>query len=72
MTTCSQLNDDDVLAALKGLGVPVEFKLIDAAGAIDRNAATARNYVNRLVEAGKIKEVGDGPSHGGRGRGPKL
>lgn len=67
-----RLDEDDVLAALQGLGTAVEFKLSDAADAIDRNAATARNYVNRLIEAGKIKEVGDDPNHGGRGRAPKL
>lgn len=67
-----RLDDDDVLSALRGLGAAVEFKLSDAATAIDRSAATARNYVTRLVEAGKIKEVGDDPNHGGRGRAPKL
>lgn len=61
-----------MLTALKGLGSAVEFKLSDAADAIDRNAATARNYVNRLVEAGKIKELGDDPNHDCRRRAPNL
>lgn len=71
-TRAARLHDDEVLAAAKGLGNAVEFKLSDLAEALDRNAATARNYVNRLIEAGKIKEIGDDPNHDGRGRAPKL
>lgn len=71
-TRAPRLDDDEVLAAAKGLGDAVGFKLKDLGDAIDRNAATARNYVNRLIEAGKIKEVGDDPNHDGRGRAAKL
>lgn len=45
-----------------------EFKLSDLAEKIDRPTATTRNYVKKLMEAGKVGEVGPDPDHDGRGK----
>lgn len=49
-----------------------QFKVSDLAEAIGRETTTTRNYLNKLVEAGKVTEVGDDPNHDGRGKAPKL
>lgn len=49
-----------------------QFKVADLATAIDREPTTARNYLNKLVDAGKVTEIGDDPNHDGRGKAPKL
>lgn len=61
---------EDVRAAVKKLGSG--WKLTDLAAALDRDAATARNYVNKLIEEGLIVDLGEDPRHDGRGRAPKL
>lgn len=48
------------------------WKLADLAEAIDREPATARNHLTRLLAEGFVTEVGDDPAHEGRGRAPKL
>jgi hypothetical protein len=61
-----RLNLDDVEAA-----VPQgDFKLADLAAAIDREVATTRNYLIRLVADGKVVEVGEDAS--GRGKPAKI
>ena len=49
-----------------------QVKVTDLAEAIGRETTTTRNYLNKLVEAGKVAEVGDDPNHDGRGKAPKL
>jgi hypothetical protein len=61
---------EEVRAAVKKLGSG--WKLTDLGAALDRDAATARNYVNRLIEEGLIVDLGEDPKHDGRGRAPKL
>jgi len=61
---------EDVKTAAAGLGD--SWRLSDLAAALDRDPATVRNYVNRLVDDGSVKVVGDDPEHDGRGRAPKL
>ncbi len=61
---------DQVQAATRGLGAT--WTLNDLAAQIDREPATVRNYVMKLIEQGAVKELGDDPSHDGRGRAPKL
>ena len=61
---------EQVEAAARGLGSP--FTLNQLADALDREPATVRNYVNKLIEQGTAKDMGDDPSHDGRGRAPKL
>jgi hypothetical protein len=61
---------EDVKAAVRKLGSG--WKLSDLAAALDRDSATVRNYVNKLVKEGDITIVGDDPKHDGRGRAPKL
>lgn len=61
---------EDVQAVALGLKAP--WKLTDLAAAVERDAATARNYVAKLVEGGKLKDLGDDPAHNGRGRAPRL
>jgi hypothetical protein len=66
-----RLSADEVKAAITSqLGKT--WKLSELATAIDREPATTRNYVARLVEEGWVTEVGDDPAHDGRGRAPKL
>jgi len=48
------------------------WRLSDLAAAIEREPATARNYLVRLIERGVVTELGDDPAHDGRGRAPKL
>jgi hypothetical protein len=61
-----RLNLADVEAA-----VPTgDFKLADLAAAIDREVATTRNYLMRLVADGTVVEVGEDPS--GRGKPAKV
>jgi hypothetical protein len=61
-----RLNLGDVEAA-----VPHgDFKLADLATAIDREVATTRNYLIRLVADGKVVEVGEDAS--GRGKPAKI
>jgi hypothetical protein len=61
---------EEVTAAAKKLGK--SWKLADLAAAVDRDSNTTRNYVKRLIHEGLVTEVGDDPSHDGRGRAPKL
>lgn len=61
---------EDARAAVKKLGSG--WKLTDLAVALDRDAATARNYVNKLIEEGLIVDLGEDPKHDGRGRAPKV
>jgi hypothetical protein len=49
-----------------------EFRLAELAAAIDREPATTRNYLNKLIEQGIVAEVGDDPNHSGKGKAPKL
>jgi hypothetical protein len=49
-----------------------EFRLTELAQAIEREPATTRNYLNKLVEQGIVAEVGDDPNHTGKGKAPKL
>lgn len=66
-----RLDIDDVLGVAKDLGHT--WKLADLAERIDRDVATTRNYVHRLIADGKVEVVGDAPKEPGtRGRAPKL
>jgi hypothetical protein len=58
----------DVLPAVKALGGT--FKLSDLAQRIDRDVATTRNYLRRLVADGLVTEAGEDAS--GQGRPAKL
>jgi hypothetical protein len=49
-----------------------EFRLAELAASIDREPATTRNYLNKLIEQGIVAEVGDDPNHSGKGKAPKL
>jgi hypothetical protein len=49
-----------------------EFRLTELAEAIEREPATTRNYLNKLLEQGIVAEVGDDPNHSGKGKAPKL
>lgn len=69
-TRAPRLALEEVAKAISTLGDT--WKLTDLAAKIGRDAATTRNYVNKLVEAGTVKIVGDDPKHNGRGRAPKL
>lgn len=61
---------EDVKAAAAKLGD--SWRLSDLAEALDRDVATVRNYVNKLIEDDSVRVVGDDPVHNGRGRAPKL
>lgn len=61
---------EDVKATAAGLGE--RWTLNDLADALDREPATVRNYVNKLVKDGEVANLGDDPAHDGRGRAPKL
>lgn len=61
---------EDVEAAAKGLSG--QWKLSDLAEKLDRDPTTTRNYLKKMMEAGTVTEIGDDPSHDGRGRAPKL
>ena len=61
---------EDVKKAAAKLGSG--WKLSDLAAALDREPATVRNYVAKLVDEGVITVVGDDPNHDGRGRAPKI
>jgi hypothetical protein len=66
-----RLDIDEVLREAKDLGHT--WKLADLAGRIDRDVATTRNYLHRLIADGKVEVVGDAPKDPGtRGRAPKL
>ena len=69
-TRAPRMNLDDVAGAASKLGA--QWRLSDLATKIDRDTATTRNYVNKLVEAGNVKIIGDDPKHEGRGRAPKI
>ena len=49
-----------------------QWRLSDLAAKLDRDPATARNYINKLVDNGSVVIAGDDPNHDGRGRAPKL
>jgi hypothetical protein len=49
-----------------------EFRLSHLAAAIDREPATTRNYLTKLVESGVVTDLGEDPRHDGRGKAPKL
>lgn len=61
---------EEVTKAVRKLGSG--WKLSDLASELDRDPATVRNYVNKLVDQGVITVAGDDPTHNGRGRAPKL
>lgn len=61
---------DEVEAVIAGMAA--QWTLNDLAAKIDRDPATVRNYVNKLIEAGKVTDIGEDPNHDGRGRAPKL
>jgi hypothetical protein len=61
---------EDVKTAAAGLGD--SWRLSDLAEALDRDVATVRNYVNKLVHDGTVKVLGDDSNHDGRGRAPKI
>jgi hypothetical protein len=61
---------EDVKVAASKLGLT--WKLTDLATALDRDAPTVRNYVNKLVSDGAVTIVGEDPGHDGRGRAPKV
>lgn len=61
---------EDVKATAASLGA--KWKLGDLASALDREPATIRNYVNKLIADGSVTDLGDDPQHNGRGRAPKL
>lgn len=66
-----RLDIDEVLREAKDLGHT--WKLADLAERIDRDVATTRNYVHRLIADGKVEVIGDAPKDPGtRGRAPKL
>jgi hypothetical protein len=66
-----RLDLDDVLKEAKDLGHT--WKLAELAGRIDRDVATTRNYLHRLIADGKVEVVGDAPKDPStRGRAPKL
>lgn len=69
-TRAPRIPFEDVQAAAKKLGSG--WKLADLATALDRDATTVRNYVNKLVDEGVVAVVGDDPTHEGRGRAPKI
>jgi len=60
----------DVKKVVRQLGSG--WRLADLAAALDREPATVRNYVNKLVDDGFVTVIGDDPRHDGRGRAPKL
>lgn len=61
---------EDVMAAARKL--PKTWTLNDLATSLDREPATVRNYVKKMIEDGNATEIGDDPNHDGRGRAPKL
>ena len=61
-----RLNLSDVEASLPA----GDFKLADFASSIDREVATTRNYLMRLIGDGKVVEVGEDAS--GRGKPAKI
>lgn len=66
-----RLDIDEVLREAKDLGHT--WKLADLAARIDRDVATTRNYLHRLIADGKVEVIGDAPKDPGtRGRAPKL
>lgn len=69
-TRAARIPIEDVQAAARKLGA--KWKLADLADALHREPATVRNYVQKLIEDGSVTEIGDDPSHDGRGRAPKL
>lgn len=69
-TRAPKIAIDDVKATAAGLGA--RWTLNDLADALDREPATVRNYVNKLVDDGEVTNLGDDPAHDGRGRAPKL
>lgn len=60
---------DEVAAVVRGLGT--SWTLADLADKLDRDPATVRNYVAKLIENGQVEDIGEDPSHAGRGRAPK-
>lgn len=61
---------EDVRAVAKKLGSG--WKLADLASTLGRDTATARNYVNKLIDEGLLVDLGEDPKHDGRGRAPKV
>jgi hypothetical protein len=61
---------EEVKATAASLGD--RWKLGDLAAALDRDPATIRNYVNKLIADGAVEDLGDDPQHNGRGRAAKL
>lgn len=60
---------DEVAAVVRSLGT--WWTLADLADKLDRDPATVRNYVAKLIEDGQVEDIGEDPNHGGRGRAPK-
>lgn len=69
-TRAPRLAIEDVEQAARSL--PGEWRLADLAAKLDRDPTTTRNYLKKLMAAGTVTEIGDDPSHDGRGRAPKL
>lgn len=69
-TRAPRIPIEEVAAAARKLGSG--WKLTQLASALDRDQATARNYVNKLVEDGVVTVVEDDPKHDGRGRAAKI
>lgn len=69
-TRAPRIPYEDVRAAAKKLGSG--WKLSDLGAALEREPATVRNHVSKLVENGVVTVVGDDPKHEGRGRAPKI
>ena len=44
----------------------------DLAEVLDRDTATVRKNVNKMVDEGLIADLGEDPNHDGRGRAPKV
>jgi hypothetical protein len=49
-----------------------KFRLTDLAQAIEREPATTRNYLNKLLQQGIVVDAGDDPSHSGKGKAAKV
>lgn len=61
---------EEVRTAVAKLGD--SWRLSDLAEVLDRDVATVRNYVNKLIDEGSVTVVGDDPQHDGRGRAAKV
>jgi hypothetical protein len=68
-TRSPRLDPMDVAAKMrKG----TKYRLSDIAELIDREPATTRNYVNKLLAEGVVDDLGGDPAHDGKGMAPRL